>query len=326
VEFLLSAAGAGRTAPLLVATEVVNLSDEVLSGELAPAGKRYVEAVSAVAEKQRRREFDRPAAFATHALPHVYEAEGELPLGTLVADAICHAAGAQVAIVNNGMIRGGLPKGVVTYRDLYEVAPFDDPIVAVELKGRDLLAFLLRRISYQRLDIQSAGISLDFDLSGRRGEEISNLRVGGRPVALDETYTFSTTRYLFSQTDRYPMLAGKKTREIDTTPFEALLAYVGATPLGSAARPVKALPRFSPPRGDAVRLLSPQRLWRRLTIDLNRADEELLASLPHIDERLAAAIVKRRERAHFKKIEDLLEVEGVDPASLDQFKQFLSVQ
>jgi 2',3'-cyclic-nucleotide 2'-phosphodiesterase (5'-nucleotidase family) len=54
------------------------------------------------------------------------------------------AAGADLAFHNVGGIRAGLPAGPVSARDLYDVLPFGDELVVVNMKGREILAELGR--------------------------------------------------------------------------------------------------------------------------------------------------------------------------------------
>ena len=66
----------------------------------------------------------RVVARLADSLPKLSE-QGQYPLGNLIADAQRAAARADIAIMNNGGIRGtGLPAGEVTYRHLYELQPF----------------------------------------------------------------------------------------------------------------------------------------------------------------------------------------------------------
>jgi len=61
-------------------------------------------------------------------------------------------------------------------------------------------------------------------------------------------------------------------------------------------------------------------------IDLNRADPWLLEALPGIGETRAQAIVDyRNEAGPFKRIEDLLKVEGIGQETLEQIRGYVTV-
>lgn len=70
---------------------------------------------------------------------------GECAMGNVVADASLAAlgsAGAQLALVNAGSIRTGLPQGPVTQRDVATALPFSNTLVLARLMGSDILAAL----------------------------------------------------------------------------------------------------------------------------------------------------------------------------------------
>jgi len=61
-------------------------------------------------------------------------------------------------------------------------------------------------------------------------------------------------------------------------------------------------------------------------IDINRAETWLLEALPGIGEVLAQRIVDyRSENGPFKRIEDLLKVSGIGPATFENIKDFITV-
>jgi len=61
-------------------------------------------------------------------------------------------------------------------------------------------------------------------------------------------------------------------------------------------------------------------------IDINRAEPWLLEALPGIGEVLAQRIVDyRSENDPFKRIEDLLKVSGIGPATFDKIKDYITV-
>ena len=61
-------------------------------------------------------------------------------------------------------------------------------------------------------------------------------------------------------------------------------------------------------------------------IDINRAEPWLLEALPGIGEVLAQRIVDyRSENGPFRRIEDLLQVEGIGPATLEKIKDYITV-
>lgn len=70
-------------------------------------------------------------------LPH--EKGGNSELASAVAASMRSYTKADIGIINTGGIRRGLKKGDVTYGDLYEVLPFDNVVMKLEMKGKDLI-------------------------------------------------------------------------------------------------------------------------------------------------------------------------------------------
>ena len=61
-------------------------------------------------------------------------------------------------------------------------------------------------------------------------------------------------------------------------------------------------------------------------VDINRAEAWLLEALPGIGEVTAQAIVDyRSEHEPFRRIEDLLKVSGIGPATFDKIKDYITV-
>lgn len=69
----------------------------------------------------------------------------ESPLSNLIADILRESAApyigqpADVALMNMGGIRNDLPAGEITYGNIFEIAPFENTLCIVKMKGTDLL-------------------------------------------------------------------------------------------------------------------------------------------------------------------------------------------
>jgi 5'-nucleotidase/UDP-sugar diphosphatase len=69
----------------------------------------------------------------------------ESNLGNLIADGMVwktRGAGVQIALQNGGGIRASIPKGPITVGKVYEVLPFGNTLVVMDLKGKEILAAL----------------------------------------------------------------------------------------------------------------------------------------------------------------------------------------
>jgi 5'-nucleotidase len=198
----------------------------------------------ATSRARRRPRPDTVIAQAARAVPH--PRYGLSPMGTLLADVIRAAVpGAEVALVNSGGVRAALPRGAITYNDVYRVFPFDNQLSWADLTGREL-----EQVMRDYLSREHAGF---LAVSGIRyrircGQPLRLIRVTddqGRPLDPGRRYRVALSDFLLAggvgfhrvlsalPAARKGLLAGRLIRD-------ALVAYLkGLTgPLNSAAQPV----------------------------------------------------------------------------------------
>jgi 5'-nucleotidase len=106
--------------------------------------------------------------------------------GPLFADAMLwktRAAGAQVAFQNTGGIRRDLPAGKISTADIYELLPFNNTLVLIDIKGSDLLSAIEEGLDYQ-IAIGSkapylyvSGITFKLDEKKPKGKRITDMMV-----------------------------------------------------------------------------------------------------------------------------------------------------
>jgi 2',3'-cyclic-nucleotide 2'-phosphodiesterase (5'-nucleotidase family) len=136
----------------------------------------------------------------------------ETNLGDLVADVMREAAGADVALVNGGTIRAGIPAGAVTVGGIYDVLPFDNWLISFALTGRELRAALETGVS--RVEVrdggfpQVSGMRFLFDPRKPVGGRILSVEVGGAPLDEARTYVLATHDFLAAGGDGYAVFAG----------------------------------------------------------------------------------------------------------------------
>lgn len=132
----------------------------------------------------------------------------ESTLGNLLADATKAMAEKHtgqkidVAIINYGGIRvPALQKGAVTVGNIYEVMPFDNYLVTIDLTGADLLLVLQAIAANGGWPISGA----TFNIS-EKGEPLS-IRVGKRPIHMNFIYTIALSDYIANGGDNMDMLS-----------------------------------------------------------------------------------------------------------------------
>ena len=101
-----------------------------------------------------------------------------------------------IAMHNNGGIRAGLPKGPITYGQLYAVLPFDNQLMALDLSGEQVLRILEHSVAERAGSMQVAGMTFRFDMSKPVGQRILEATVGGAPLDPARYYRVVTIDYL----------------------------------------------------------------------------------------------------------------------------------
>lgn len=115
---------------------------------------------------------------------------GESSLGTLIADALRAATGADFAMMNSGGIRAELPAGELTYGDIFAVSPFDNYPAMVILSGAQIVDLLRATTTGARGILQVSGLRYTYDASKRGLERLISVeRTDGTPLDPDKLYS-----------------------------------------------------------------------------------------------------------------------------------------
>ena len=158
--------------------------------------------------------------------------KAETNAGDFVADAYRAVTGADVAIANGGGIRADVAIGNVSRKNLMDVNAFNNDMCDLEVTGQQLVDVLEHGVraypDYSGGFFQVSGVTFDveawktspvitdalgnfmgIDPSGER--RIANVKIGGEPIVLDETYTLAGSSYVLTQGgDGLTMLDGSK--------------------------------------------------------------------------------------------------------------------
>lgn len=145
--------------------------------------------------------------------------------GNVVADAMRKAMGADVAFVNAGSLGAADPGSRINRENLSTVVLFpDDIVVAVRLKGADILAALEKSAaSLPRRSsgfLQVSGISFTADPNKKTGERISNVKVNGKPLDPQAFYRTALTDFLSSGGSGFTSF--KNGKQIENSPELAI--------------------------------------------------------------------------------------------------------
>lgn len=117
--------------------------------------------------------------------------------GNWVTDVMRAHARADVAIQNRGGLRRDVPAGPVTRRALYELLPFGNDLVVLELSGDELREVLRRGVEGVARSVpEVSGLRLAVRVDGEGRGTLEEVEVGGEPLDLARVYAVATNSYL----------------------------------------------------------------------------------------------------------------------------------
>lgn len=126
-------------------------------------------------------------------------------LGYWACEVMAEKTNAQVAIQNGGGLRRTLEKGQITMGDLYEIMPFDNYLVVMDLKGADLKKAIDHGINMPKTtDGAFSGLIVEYDKNLPYGEQITKITLqDGTPVDMNKTYRVVVNDFMFTGGDGY---------------------------------------------------------------------------------------------------------------------------
>ncbi|WP_117161083.1 5'-nucleotidase C-terminal domain-containing protein [Paraliobacillus sp. X-1268] len=124
-----------------------------------------------------------------------YSNDGDHGLGNLIADAMLYSMDSDFSLMNGGGIRDQLLAGEVTWGNLYNVMPFGNTLMKVEVTGADMYEIINEQLSPQYgPDYSVGGMKYTWDTS--TNEAIDIMFMDGTPIDEDETYTLTVNNYM----------------------------------------------------------------------------------------------------------------------------------
>jgi len=139
----------------------------------------------------------------------------ESNLGNLMTDIMMGALNADCALINAGTLRSNTkhPKGEFRLKELLNILPMMDPLVVLDVDGRQIHQALENGVSqWPKLDgrfPQVSGITFAFDPSKKPGSRVdpSYIKIGEDYIDLERHYKLVTKSYLANGQDGYSDLA-----------------------------------------------------------------------------------------------------------------------
>lgn len=138
-------------------------------------------------------------------LTHDKMEEGTSVLGAWVCDVMREEVGTEIAITNGGGLRTSIEAGDITMGEIYEVMPFDNTLVKMNLKGSDLKKAIENGIGNDSIGwVQVSGLKVYYDLTRDFGDRITAMVMpDGKNVDMNVEYSVVTNDFMFTGGDQY---------------------------------------------------------------------------------------------------------------------------
>jgi 2',3'-cyclic-nucleotide 2'-phosphodiesterase (5'-nucleotidase family) len=125
-------------------------------------------------------------------------------VGNWLTDRMRERMGARVAIQNRGGIRADLQAGVVTRRDAFELLPFGNHLVLLDVSGAELTAVVQQAVGgHAHSGIEFSGMEISVIAREEGLGELVSITIDGKPLAAEDRVTLATNNFLAGGGDDY---------------------------------------------------------------------------------------------------------------------------
>ena len=133
-------------------------------------------------------------------------------LGQWVTDSMRDRVKADIAFENGGGLRTSIPAGAITLGTLYQVVPFDNTLITIELTGKQIMAVLEHGINNQQIGmVQFSGLIVEYDKSLPDGKKIVKVTLtDGSKLNLTKTYKVVANDFLAQGGDGFTVFSQGK--------------------------------------------------------------------------------------------------------------------
>ena len=129
---------------------------------------------------------------------------------------------ADMGLVNIGGLRNNMPEGIVRRGDIMLISPFENYVVVLEMKGKDLLE-LMRNIAAVKGEGVSSSVRMEISPDG----DLLSCTIGGKEIDPNRIYTVATIDYLAEGNDKmYALKKAVKCHDIGILARDIMMEYV----------------------------------------------------------------------------------------------------
>lgn len=169
--------------------------------------------------------------FANTVFNRTENTAGESTLGDLIADAQREATGAQLTFMNAGGIRNDLDAGDITYNDLFNIQPFGNTMVTMNLTGGQIYQVLEQQFpgafgqTVQRI-MKTSGFHYTWNAANPAGTKIVEVDIAGVPIDLNATYRVSCNNFMATGGDGFTTFVSGTMQVGGPIDLDVLIEYV----------------------------------------------------------------------------------------------------
>ncbi|QYR22682.1 5'-nucleotidase C-terminal domain-containing protein [Paenibacillus sp. sptzw28] len=142
---------------------------------------------------------------------------GDNGLGNLIADGMRAGMNSDFALMNGGGVRDDLDVGPITWGEMFNIQPFGNTLVRIEVTGAQFVDILNAMISPQYgPDSFIAGARYTWNTSTNKVERLT--LDNGEPINPAAVYTLTVNNFMYSQTTSKYKLLGQYGRNVTQGP------------------------------------------------------------------------------------------------------------
>jgi 2',3'-cyclic-nucleotide 2'-phosphodiesterase (5'-nucleotidase family) len=117
-------------------------------------------------------------------------------MGNTIVDAMRNEVKADFAFLNLGGVRADIKSGPVTYRNVFDVMPFDNMVVSFKCSGEFLRRIIETRVEGGRHGLVVSGVKVIYSKKRPNFDRVTTLYIGEEPWDPKKIYTCVTTDFL----------------------------------------------------------------------------------------------------------------------------------
>ena len=179
-----------------------------------------------------------------------YAIAGTSMLGQFITSAMNKITGSKIAFMNGGGLRYPIPVGDITMGKLYDVMPFDNNLVTLELKGSDVKKVIENGIDNKDVGwLQVSGVKAYYDINKPFKSRIVDVYFDdGTKVMNDTYYKVSTIDFMVGGGDGYDFSGAKNVVDSGEPVRDSIAKYIKALGKPINIKDSQSLINGNPPR------------------------------------------------------------------------------